>query len=525
MNGSNQNCNNYIVRDNNVFPRTATIQRNSNYTAAQHWSNFHNFARGGRVTRISLPTTANHCNNLRKTVERNRNSLPQIAIKRKDNESPSSTNTEVVLLNGNWDTSNKIPNIIAEMHNVNVEELQSLQNTCSNSKQIKLELNECATPSPLGSDSGIEADCADGNLSWLLNYKIHELPPVPDCQPNDPPNYGNICGGGNHEVQILKPDCKYSQIYTASNEPKTIYYQQPVQNINISRQEKQANVTTSCKIDDVSKTQNHAYRYTGPKKPPFTYTELIEHALNEKGELTVSGIYQWISDHFPFYKQNDDRWKNSVRHNLSINPHFRKGSKAVHGAGHLWTIAQREDKKTWNIKKQRMQQFIQTTLNDWNKERQNEIELAAATASILPENTDELNNHIMKMDVDQSHVNGKKQNVEVEYIIDVSGGLGDFLCPPVSKEQVVEECGLGGDYLITDLNPNTLGLNLTEAEIISGANLYDDLNFHCYELQTEDSSKITYVRYHEEQLRIYQRRLKRQLSNVKKDEERQTMSK
>lgn len=32
-----------------------------------------------------------------------------------------------------------------------------------------------------------------------------------------------------------------------------------------------------------------------PKKPPFTYTELIEYALEDKGELTVSGIYQWIS--------------------------------------------------------------------------------------------------------------------------------------------------------------------------------------------------------------------------------------
>lgn len=40
---------------------------------------------------------------------------------------------------------------------------------------------------------------------------------------------------------------------------------------------------------------SHQYRYKGSKKPPFTYTELIEHALNEKGELTVSGIYQWIS--------------------------------------------------------------------------------------------------------------------------------------------------------------------------------------------------------------------------------------
>lgn len=31
------------------------------------------------------------------------------------------------------------------------------------------------------------------------------------------------------------------------------------------------------------------------KKPRYTYTELIEQALKENGELTVSGIYNWIS--------------------------------------------------------------------------------------------------------------------------------------------------------------------------------------------------------------------------------------
>lgn len=57
-------------------------------------------------------------------------------------------------------------------------------------------------------------------------------------------------------------------------------------------------------------------------------------------KYNVSVIF---SEHFPYYKSNDDRWKNSVRHNLSINPHFRKGSKAPHGAGHLWAIANRGD--------------------------------------------------------------------------------------------------------------------------------------------------------------------------------------
>ena len=42
---------------------------------------------------------------------------------------------------------------------------------------------------------------------------------------------------------------------------------------------------------------------------------------------------------YPYFKAEDDRWKNSVRHNLSMNPHFRKGSKAKHGSGHLWVLA------------------------------------------------------------------------------------------------------------------------------------------------------------------------------------------
>ena len=54
-------------------------------------------------------------------------------------------------------------------------------------------------------------------------------------------------------------------------------------------------------------------------------------------------IFNISREHFPYYKSNDDRWKNSVRHNLSINPHFRKGSKAPHGAGHLWAIASQEE--------------------------------------------------------------------------------------------------------------------------------------------------------------------------------------
>lgn len=61
--------------------------------------------------------------------------------------------------------------------------------------------------------------------------------------------------------------------------------------------------------------------------------------------------------------------------------------------------------------------------------------------------------------------------------------LSDFL-NPVSKEVVAEECGLIGEgYLVTDLNPTTLGLNMVEPETISPDHLFgEELSFQFYEL-------------------------------------------
>jgi hypothetical protein len=62
-------------------------------------------------------------------------------------------------------------------------------------------------------------------------------------------------------------------------------------------------------------------------------------------------------EHFPYYKANDDKWKNSVRHNLSISPHFQKGSKAPHGAGHLWVLAD-NDKYLQSVKVRILEIFL-----------------------------------------------------------------------------------------------------------------------------------------------------------------------
>ncbi|XP_054262095.1 forkhead box protein N3 [Macrosteles quadrilineatus] len=76
-------------------------------------------------------------------------------------------------------------------------------------------------------------------------------------------------------------------------------------------------------------------------KPPYSFSCLIFMAIEESPgkALPVKEIYNWILDHFPFYKNAPTGWKNSVRHNLSLNKCFRKVDKAPNlGKGSLWMV-------------------------------------------------------------------------------------------------------------------------------------------------------------------------------------------
>ena len=68
----------------------------------------------------------------------------------------------------------------------------------------------------------------------------------------------------------------------------------------------------------------------------------IENLSSKKFQIFIFSF----RDRFPYFKAEDERWKNSVRHNLSMNPHFRKGNKAKHGSGHLWVLADIEEDQT-----------------------------------------------------------------------------------------------------------------------------------------------------------------------------------
>lgn len=103
--------------------------------------------------------------------------------------------------------------------------------------------------------------------------------------------------------------------------------------------------STNKGVKKKSKKQKKELKETGfdiqsDGKPPYSYATLIGMSILTRPDkrLTLSLIYQWISDTFKYYKREEVGWQNSIRHNLSLNKAFIKGDKSKDGKGHFWCI-------------------------------------------------------------------------------------------------------------------------------------------------------------------------------------------
>ncbi|XP_035207652.1 forkhead box protein F1-like [Stegodyphus dumicola] len=91
-----------------------------------------------------------------------------------------------------------------------------------------------------------------------------------------------------------------------------------------------------------SQTRKNTSGIRRQEKPPYSYIALIVMAIQSSPSkrMTLNEIYQYLQSRFQFFRGEYQGWKNSVRHNLSLNDCFIKLPKGLGrpGKGHYWTI-------------------------------------------------------------------------------------------------------------------------------------------------------------------------------------------
>ncbi|KAK7074102.1 hypothetical protein SK128_028233, partial [Halocaridina rubra] len=102
----------------------------------------------------------------------------------------------------------------------------------------------------------------------------------------------------------------------------------------------------------------------GPEepKPQHSYIGLIAMAILSSPEkkLILSDIYQYILDHYPYFRSRGTGWRNSIRHNLSLNDCFMKSGRSANGKGHYWAIhpANIDDFRRGDFRRRRAQRKV-----------------------------------------------------------------------------------------------------------------------------------------------------------------------
>lgn len=79
-----------------------------------------------------------------------------------------------------------------------------------------------------------------------------------------------------------------------------------------------------------------------PGKPPYSYVALITMAITSSPcrKMTLSEINKFIADNFPYYIKCPLKWRNAIRHNLTLNDCFVKLPRDPDDTtkAHSWTV-------------------------------------------------------------------------------------------------------------------------------------------------------------------------------------------
>lgn len=95
--------------------------------------------------------------------------------------------------------------------------------------------------------------------------------------------------------------------------------------------------TSSCDLNIYSMNK----RTKPMTKPQESYVALIARAIlsSPNYQMLLVDIYEWIIQEYPYFGTLQSKaWRNSIRHNLSLNECFVRQQKSENGRGYYWGI-------------------------------------------------------------------------------------------------------------------------------------------------------------------------------------------
>lgn len=153
------------------------------------------------------------------------------------------------------------------------------------------------------SNGGINLDDSLTSLNWLQNLNIMKITsPTP---PPSPVPFGNYANNEINKNMKVNPNAV----------------------LNVSCSPPQCKMESKFQLGDTAPTSLNGeaidYKTNPYVKPPYSYATLICMAMKEtkKSKITLSSIYNWITENFMYYRLADPSWQVSFFFKYS---HFLK---------------------------------------------------------------------------------------------------------------------------------------------------------------------------------------------------------